>query len=41
MTKYNYVVPSDEEIDLKLEEFQKWVQDNPNMPRNLGKRKLI
>jgi hypothetical protein len=36
MTKWNYITPSDEEIDEKLDEFQHWVQKNPKMPRTLG-----
>lgn len=36
MTRHN-VSHSKEEIEEILEEFHKWVQEEPKIPRNLGK----
>jgi hypothetical protein len=36
MTRQN-IMHSKEEIEKLLEEFHKWVQEDPNIPSNLGK----
>ena len=31
------VIISDQEMDFKLQEFQEWIKNQPELPQNIGK----
>lgn len=37
MTHQNVII-SDQDMELKLNEFQQWIENQPELPQNIGKK---